>query len=191
MVTKENIIKLPNKRLRNLSKNVDSIDNKIKKIIKDMSSATISWEKSRRHEIGVALAAVQINKLYKIVIVKNDYENKEDLSFKTYINPEIVKKYGDIVEDYEGCLSVPDIYGKIPRFSKVKVKYIDLEGGEHQEVFTDFMARIMQHEIDHTQGILFIDKIKDREDAFYILDKKGNLISLDYESKIKKNTILW
>ncbi len=188
---KEDIITVPNSSLRTKAKEIKIINQKVHSIVDDMVSATLDWENSRKHEVGVALAAVQINQLVNIVIVRDNYEDKTDLKFNVYINPKILKKYGDLVEDYEGCLSVPDIYGKVPRFSKLKIKYLDISGGEHQKTFSDFYARIMQHEIDHSEGTLFIDKIKDREDAFYILDKNGKLKPLNYVKDIKKNTILW
>ena len=188
---KEDIITVPNSSLRTKAKEIKIINQKVHSIVDDMVSATLDWENSRKHEVGVALAAVQINQLVNIVIVRDNYEDKTDLKFNVYINPEILKKYGDLVEDYEGCLSVPDIYGKVPRFSKLKIKYLDISGVEHQKTFSDFYARIMQHEIDHSEGTLFIDKIKDREDAFYILDKNGKLKPLNYVKDIKKNTILW
>ncbi|MCL5112894.1 MAG: peptide deformylase [Patescibacteria group bacterium] len=188
---KEDIITVPNSSLRTKAKEIKIINQKVHSIVDDMVSATLDWENSRKHEVGVALAAVQINQLVNIVIVRDNYEDKTDLKFNVYINPKILKKYGDLVEDYEGCLSVPDIYGKVPRFSKLKIKYLDISGVEHQKTFSDFYARIMQHEIDHSEGTLFIDKIKDREDAFYILDKNGKLKPLNYVKDIKKNTILW
>jgi peptide deformylase len=190
-MTKDKIISLPNKHLRQTSASVEKVTAEIKKIVSDMESATISWDKSRAHEIGVALAAVQIDKLYRIVIVKQDYDNKEDHSFTYLINPEIIKLDGDLVEDFEGCLSVPNIYGKVPRYSKVKIKALDINGNEIKLLAKGFLARILQHEIDHTKGALFIDKIKDNPDAFFILNEEGKLIKLDYEKDVKKNSILW
>src|SRR5581483_3438336 len=149
-MTKEDIIALPNPHLRQKSKKVGLITDEIKKIIKDMKSATINWDASREHEVGVALAAVQIDKLYKIVVVRNNYEDKSDHSFTTFINPVITKKEGEVIEDFEGCLSVPNIYGKVPRYSKVKVKDIDDNGKPFRVTVEGFLARIFQHEIDHT-----------------------------------------
>ena len=92
--------------------------------------------------------------------------------------------------DYEGCLSIPDIYGKVPRYNKVKVKALDTNLNKIELTASGFLARVFQHEIDHTNGIVFIDHIKDNPDAFYILDTSGKLIKQDYE-QIKKNTTLW
>ena len=190
-MTKEDIIILPNNHLRNKSKTITEINQKIKTIVNDMIAAILSWDESRDHEIGVALAAVQIDRLYKIVIVRTNHEDKNDLSFKTYINPKILKKEGNIIEDYEGCLSVPDIYGKVPRYNKIRLSALNLEGEPFKETLSGFMARILQHEIDHTEGILFIDHIKDREEAFYRLSSEGKLEKLEYLKDVKKNPILW
>lgn len=190
-MTKEDIITLPNVNLRHKSKRIGVINSDIKKIVIDMTSATIDWDESRPHEVGVALAAVQIDKLYKIIIVRNNYENKEDNSFTTFINPQITKKEGDMTEDYEGCLSVPDIYGKVSRYNKVKVKALDINGKVFRVSAEGFLARILQHEIDHCSGILFIDHIKENPEAFYLLGDDGKLERLDYEKDIRNNSILW
>ena len=97
---KEDIIALPNPHLRQKSQRVGVVTPEITKIIEQMRAATIDWDLSRQHEVGVALAAVQIDKLYKIVIVRNDYDNKQDDSFTTFINPEITKSEGEIVDDF-------------------------------------------------------------------------------------------
>lgn len=190
-MTKDDIIALPNDRLRQKSKRVGVVTDEIKQVIADMEAATISWDTSRDHEVGVALAAVQINRLYKIVVVRNNYDDKEDHSFTTFINPEITKLEGKVTADYEGCLSVPNVYGKVPRYSKIKLKALDANGREFRVTADGFLARIFQHEIDHTNGIVFIDHIQDNESAFYKLDEKGELKSLDYDESIKGNSDLW
>ena len=190
-MTKDDIIALPNKHLRQKSQRVGVITDEIKQIVDDMKSATISWDQSRDHEVGVALAAIQIDKLYKIVVIRNNYDNKEDHEFTTFINPEITKLDGEVVADYEGCLSVPNVYGKVPRHSKVKVKALDLKGKEFRVTAEGFLARIFQHEIDHTNGKVFIDHIKDDPEAFYKLGEDGKLVPLEYEENVAKNPILW
>lgn len=190
-MTKDDIIALPNPHLRQKSQRVGVITDEIKQLVQDMEAATISWDISRDHEVGVALAAVQIDKLYKIVVVRNNYDNKEDHTFTAFINPEITKRDGKIIEDYEGCLSVPDTYGKVPRHEKVKVKALGLDGKEFRVTAEGFLARIFQHEIDHTNGIVFIDHIKDDPEAFFRLDKEGKLEPLNYEKDVAKNPILW
>ncbi|HVS58996.1 MAG TPA: peptide deformylase [Candidatus Saccharimonadales bacterium] len=185
------IITLPNTHLREKSKKVGVITTEIKQVVAAMREATIEWEQSREHEVGVALAAVQIDQLYRIVVIRNNYDDKDDHTFTTFINPTITKLSGAIVEDFEGCLSVRDIYGKVPRHSKVRIKALDEEGKEFRVSAEGFLARIFQHEIDHTNGMVFIDRIKDDSQAFFRLLPDGKLEQLDYEKDIKDNRILW
>lgn len=190
-MTKENIINLPNPHLRQKSARIHVITDEVHKLILDMTKAALDWEDSRPHEISAALAAVQIDQLFRVVIVRGDFDNKESREFTALINPEIVKYEGNIIEDFEGCLSVSDVYGKVPRHNKVRVKAMDLEGNEIRLKAEGFLARVLQHEIDHTNGKLFIDHINGSKNAFYTLDAKGELKSLDYDKDIKKNSILW
>lgn len=188
---KEDIIALPHPSLRTKSQRVGVITDEIKKVVQEMEEATIDWDLSRDHEVGVALAAVQIDRLYKIVVVRNNYDDKSDHTFTTFINPEITKTEGELIEDFEGCLSVPNLYGKVKRYDKVKVKALDMDGREFRVTAEGFLARIFQHEIDHTNGIVFIDHIKDNPEAFYRLDDDGKLIDIDYEKEVKNNANLW
>lgn len=190
-MTKDDIISLPNHHLREKSAKIHVITDEIQKLSDDMIAAALDWEDSRPHEISAALAAIQVDKLERVVIVRADFDQKSTREFMTLINPEIVKYEGEIVADYEGCLSVKHIYGKVPRHSKVRVKALDLEGNEIRFKAEGFLARVIQHEIDHTNGIVFIDHIKDDKKAFYTLDDKGELQPLDYDTHIKNNSDLW
>jgi len=134
---------------------------------------------------------VQLDRLDRVVVIRSDFDDKDSKGFTALINPEIVKYEGNLVADYEGCLSVSNVYGKVPRYTKIRVKAIDLEGNEIRFKADGFLARVIQHEIDHTQGIVFIDHIQDKTDAFYTLDEKGELQPLDYDEHVKDNSILW
>ena len=188
---KEDIITLPNQHLRQRSSKVHVITDDTIKLIDDMTSASLDWEDSRPHEISAALAAVQVDRLERIIIVRSDFEDKATRDFTALLNPEIVKFEGEMIADYEGCLSVNNVYGMVPRYSKIRVKALDLEGNEVRFKAEGFLARVIQHEIDHTNGIVFIDHIRDKADAFYTLDEKGELQPLDYEKHIKDSRILW
>lgn len=188
---KESIIALPNPHLRQKSTRVFAIDDEVKQLIDGMTSASIDWESSRPHEISAALAAVQVDQHKRVVIIRSDFDDKDNNEFIALINPEIVKKEGELVTDYEGCLSVSDIYGKVPRWDRIRIKALDFEGHEVRFRAEGFLARVLQHEIDHCNGMLFIDHIEDQPDAFYKLDEKGELEPLDYEKHIKNNPILW
>lgn len=185
MTTRADIITLPNPSLRTKSARVHVITDETHKLIQDMKDAALDWEDSRPHEIAVALAAVQINRLEKVVIVRGDFENKEDRSFTVLINPEIVKYEGEIITDHEGCLSVKDVYGAVPRHDKVRLKALDEEGNEVRAKSEGFLARVLQHEIDHTNGLCFVDHIEEQKDGFFILTDKGELEPTAYETVVK------
>lgn len=188
---RNSIITLPNAHLRQRSKRVAVITPEILQIIADMKAATLDWEDHRDHEVGVALAAVQVDKLYRIVVVRDDFDDKTNRDFAVFINPSIAKYYGKIEEDFEGCLSIKDVYGKVPRYTKVKVDAMNEEGKMFRINAEGFLARIFQHEIDHTNGIVYIDHIKDNPAAFYHLARDGKLVPLDYEATVKNSTDLW
>lgn len=167
-MTRQDIITIPNSLLRQKSKRVGYIDDDVRQLAADMIAATLDWEDSREHESGAALAAVQVAKLIRVVAIRNDFDNKDDRSFSVLVNPEIVKAEGQPTEDLEGCLSVGDLYGQVLRYPKVKVKATDLEGRPVRITATGFLARVLQHEIDHTNGIVFVDRIKDPAKLFHL-----------------------
>lgn len=181
MSYKELIISLPNEHLRQRSRKVGLVTKEIRHIIEQMKSATLDWEASRPHEVGVALAAIQIDQPWRIIVIRNNFEDKADQSFSTFINPEITKLEGDIEEDFEGCLSVTDLYGKVPRHSKIRLRALDENGSEVKVKAEGFLARVLQHEVDHVNGITFVDHIENNPDAFFKLTKDGKLVDTDYE----------
>ena len=191
-MTKDDIISLPNEHLRQRSKKVGLIDDNIKALISNMQEATLDWEDSREHEVGVALASIQLDKPLRVVIIRNNFNNKKDRSFSVFINPSITKYEGEVAEDYEGCLSVPNLYGKVPRNAKVRIKALDENGNPIRLKAEGFLARVFQHEIDHTNGIVFIDHIKEDPEAFYRLKDDGKLEKIDdYEKDVRNNSLLW
>lgn len=180
-MTRDDIITLPHPSLRERSVRVHVITDETRQLVNDMTSAALDWESSRAHEVAVALAAVQINRLEKVVIVRSDFDNKENKQFLALINPEIVKKEGTpMLIQPEGCLSVGhQIYGDVLRHPKIRVKATTLDGKEIRIKAEGFDAMLLQHEIDHTNGICFVDHIKDNPDAFYKLNEAGDLTPVD------------
>lgn len=189
--TKGSLITLPHTNLRKRSQKVGIITEEVRQLAEDMQAVTLDWEDSREHEVGVALAAIQINNLLRVVIIRNNFEDKSDRAFQVFINPEVTKFEGVIEEDFEGCLSIRDIYGKVPRYTKVRVRALDLDGKQIRLTAEGFLARVFQHEIDHTNGKVFIDHIHDQPDNFFRLKSDGHLEKLDYEKDIRNNSILW
>jgi len=190
-VKKEKIITLPNPHLRQKSNKIQFVTAETIKLIDNMTAVALDWESSRPHEISAAISAIQIDRPERVVIIRSDFDDKEVDDFTALINPQIVKFEGEITSDFEGCLSVPEVYGKVPRYNKVRVKALDTSGNEIRFKADGFLARIIQHEIDHVNGIVFIDHIRDQTDAFFKLDEKGELQPLDYDKYIKNSSILW
>ena len=181
----QSIITLPDPRLRQRSQRVGHIDATIENLAKDMIAASLDWEDSRSHEFCAALAGVQVGEMWRVVTVRNDFDDKDNRSFGVYINPQIVKFEGEPTEELEGCLSVKDIYGAIKRYPKVKVKALNLNGEEVRLTATDFLARVFQHEIDHTNGIIFTDHVEDAH-KLYRLEADGSFTKLDPISGISR-----
>jgi len=188
---KYGLITLPNINLRSKSTKVGIITDEIIEIVESMKKVLLQWESEREHEVGVALASIQIDVPYRIVIIRKDLDDKDNHEFDIFINPSITKYEGELVDDFEGCLSIKDIYGKVPRFIKVRIKATDLDGNPIRHTAKGFIARVFQHEIDHTNGKLFIDHIKNENKAFFKLMSDGKLKQLDYEKDVEKNSILW
>jgi len=187
MTKKDLIMTLPNEHLRQKSQRVGIITPEIRQVIDDMKAATLDWEAGRPHEVGVALAAIQIDKAYRIIVIRQNFEDKSDKRFQVLINPEITKLEGEVEEDFEGCLSITDVYGKVPRHSKVRVRALDDRGREIRLKAEGFLARVLQHEVDHCSGIVFVDHIEDKPQAFYKINDQGKLEKLDYETIKKAN----
>lgn len=163
------ILSVKEKSLREPSKPVARVDKKILALIEDMQD-TLAAQKDPE---GVGLAAPQIGKNVRIFLMS--YENAE----KIVINPVIIKgekqiqKIGDKKKKkrreklLEGCLSLPHYYGPLKRPKKLKIRYMDETGKTVEEEFHGFLAQIVQHEIDHLDGILFIDRILEQNAPLY------------------------
>ena len=165
-MTSKDIVTIPNPILKQRSKRIGHIDAEIQDLAKDMINATLDWEASREHEFGAALAAVQVARLYRVIVIRDDFDDKTNKSFSVFINPEIVKAEGEPTEELEGCLSVTDIYGSVARYPKVKVKALSLDGRPVRVTATGFLARVFQHEIDHTNGLVFVDRVENPRKLF-------------------------
>ena len=185
------IVTTPDPRLRQKSEKVHQIDDETKRIIDEMIASSLAWEEEHEFELSAAMAAPQLGYNKRIIVVREDMSNKDNANFVPLINPVVIKTEGKIVEDYEGCLSVPSVYGKVGRPYKARIKAVTENGEEVRLKATGFLARTLLHEIDHLDGILFIDHIKDQTDAFYKLNDKGDLEPLDYNKYIKNNKDLF
>ena len=145
------ILILPDKRLRLVSKPVAAIDAATKRLVEDMFDTMYDAP-------GIGLAAIQIGEPRRIVtmdLAKKD-EPKEP---QVFINPELISKSGDKNTHEEGCLSIPEYYEEVERPAAVRVRYLDLDGKQHEIDAEGLLATCIQHEIDHLDGVLFIDHI--------------------------------
>lgn len=185
------VITLPHTSLRKRSKQIGHISDKTVELINDMEKSTLDWEDKRDHEVGVALAAVQINYHKRVIVIRNNFDNKKDRTFTAYINPEIIEHEGDPEYELEGCLSVKELYGKVPRYPKVKVRAKTVNGDVVEITAEHFLARVFQHEIDHMNGVLFVDRIKDSPESFSRLREDGNITKLGDEEREETFSILW
>ena len=185
------IVTTPDPRLRQKSEKVHQIDDETKRIIDEMIASSLAWEEEHEFELSAAMAAPQLGYNKRIIVVREDMSNKDNANFVPLINPVVIKTEGKIIEDYEGCLSVPSVYGKVGRPYKARIKAVTENGEEVRLKATGFLARTLLHEIDHLDGVLFIDHIKDQPDAFYKLNDKGDLEPLDYDKYIKNNKDLF
>lgn len=119
---------------------------------------------------GVGIAAPQIANSQRLFIVTSHpsdrYPNAPTMQPTAMINPKIISHGTQTVKDWEGCLSVPNVRGLVPRYQEIKVEYTTIDGEAKQDVLTDFIARIFQHELDHLDGILFVDRVESKEDLY-------------------------
>ncbi|HEY9706644.1 MAG TPA: peptide deformylase [Oculatellaceae cyanobacterium] len=117
---------------------------------------------------GVGIAAPQVSESYRLFIVASRpnarYPNAPLMEPTAMINPQIITHSTDIVIGWEGCLSIPGIRGLVPRFQAIEVEYTTRDGQLHRQELTDFVARIFQHEYDHLDGIIFLDRVESTQD---------------------------
>lgn len=148
-MTKREIIIAPDPRLKQISEHVDVVDDELRALMDDMLEAMYDAP-------GIGLAAVQVG-VPKRVIVMDLAKNEELPAPRYFVNPEITWVADEICITEEGCLSVPELYEDVERATSVKVRFLDYNG-EPQEIHCEEMlATCIQHEIDHLEGILFID----------------------------------
>ncbi len=145
------IIKLPDKRLRLVSEPVKRIDAGIHKLVEDMFETMYAAP-------GIGLAAIQVG-VGKRLFTADLSKKEEAREPQVFINPEIVWASDEKATHEEGCLSIPEYYEDVERPVQVKVKYLDLDGKAHEIEADGLLARCVQHEIDHINGVLFIDHL--------------------------------
>ena len=117
---------------------------------------------------GVGLAAPQVHEGLRLFVAMLDDDPDAKSEAAVIINPEIVPNGSEIEEGWEGCLSIPDIRGRVPRVRTIKVSALDRTGKRFELELKDFPARVIQHETDHLDGVLFIDRMRSFESLTYL-----------------------
>ena len=143
------ILILPDARLRAVADPIEKVDDEVKQLAKDMLDTMYAAP-------GIGLAAPQIGELRRIVVMDLAKEGEKPDPL-VMINPEILKFSDETVVTEEGCLSIPDLYYEVERPAEVTVKYTDLDGKDVTREATDRLAICVQHELDHLDGVLYID----------------------------------
>jgi len=160
------VVQAGDPRLRKVSKPVNKIDKKILLLISDLKETLLAHKDPE----GVGLAAPQIGKSLRVFVMRDGKE------IKTVINPEIISvskakttkaKKDNKDEVLEGCLSIPHYYGPLTRGKEITIKYLNEDGQKIIETFKGFPAQIVQHEIDHLEGFLFVDKLLEQKRPLY------------------------
>jgi len=145
------IIILPDRRLRLVSEPIEAVDTGIRRLADDMFETMYDAP-------GIGLAAIQVG-VAKRLITMDLARKDEDKKPEVYINPEIVWSSEELSIYEEGCLSIPEYYEDVERPTRVKVRYLDLEGAARELEAEGLLATCLQHEIDHLNGVLFIDHL--------------------------------
>jgi peptide deformylase len=153
------VVIYPDPVLRENLEDVETIDDDLKKLAQDMADTMYD---SR----GVGLAANQINSTKRILVFDPD-PDPEIRNYTVLVNPHIVEKEGSQISKEEGCLSLPGIRADVKRYERVKVKALNLDGEEVEIDGTELVGIILQHEIDHLNGKVFIDRLSSLKKKFY------------------------
>ncbi|MGK7873906.1 MAG: peptide deformylase [Xenococcaceae cyanobacterium] len=158
------IAQLGNPILRRQAQPVEDVaDKAIQQLINSLMATAASAN-------GVGIAAPQVSQSYRLFILASHpnprYPNAPSMEPTAMINPKILAHSPEMVKDWEGCLSIPGIRGLIPRYQAIEVEYTSRDGKVQRQELTDFVARIFQHELDHLNGIVFVDRLESTQDMF-------------------------
>ncbi|MBW4574711.1 MAG: peptide deformylase [Aphanothece sp. CMT-3BRIN-NPC111] len=156
------ISQLGNPSLRQQAKPIDNVrDERIQKLVDALIATAASAN-------GVGIAAPQVAESYRLFIVASRpnlrYPNAPIMEPTAMLNPRIIAHSTEMVKGWEGCLSVPGIRGLVPRYQAIEVEYTSRDGQLHRQELTDFVARIFQHEYDHLDGIVFLDRVESTQE---------------------------
>ena len=147
--------------LRQIAQPIDRFDDPVQTLVDNLMATLLQSN-------GVGIAAPQVAASCRVVIIASRpnprYPNAPEMEPTVMINPRIVSASEEKVKDWEGCLSVPGIRGLVPRHQAIAIEYCDRQGKLQQQHLTDFVARIFQHELDHLNGLVFLDRLETTQD---------------------------
>ena len=150
------IVEIPDPRLRLVSKPVETIGDDTRTLVADMIETMYAAS-------GIGLAAIQVGVDSRVLVIdlqaEEDADGKPIRAPKAYINPEILSVSDEISTYNEGCLSIPEQYAEVKRPATCRVRWLDETGASHEEELSGLLSTCMQHEIDHLNGVLFIDHV--------------------------------
>lgn len=150
------ILEVPDPRLRTVSTPVEDVNDELRTLIADMFETMYEAP-------GIGLAAIQVGVPKRVIVMdlqeEEDAEGKPVKEPRVFINPEILDPSDDQSIYTEGCLSVPDQYADVERPARCRVKWLDAQGVAHDQVFEGLLATCIQHEMDHLEGVVFIDHL--------------------------------
>lgn len=161
----KSIVVVPHSVLTTSAKPVTSFDIRLARLVAEMKKTLFATKNPK----GVGLAAPQIGESYRIFVTRP----KETATIRVFINPHIISATGETdgvperTNKLEGCLSIPNIWGKVKRNQSLVLHYQDEKGKTHKEAFTGFLATIIQHEVDHVDGILFTQRVLTQHGKLY------------------------
>lgn len=160
------IVKVPNLVLATPAKKVTAFDKKLARLVADMKKTLLAT----KHPKGVGLAAPQIGEGWRVFLTKPTTK----APVRVFVNAEIVSKSHEQTDGVpgrdnklEGCLSIPRIWGQVKRATEITLRYQDEKGKTHEEVFTGFLATIIQHETDHINGVVFTQRVLEQGGKLY------------------------
>ena len=150
------IVEVPDPRLRQISSPVDAVDDDLRALIKDMFETMYDAP-------GIGLAAIQVGVPKRVLVIDLQEPNEDGTEPvrdpRVFINPEILTSSDQDVPYTEGCLSVPDQYAEVERPDRIRARWLDEQGEAHEEDIEGLLAVCLQHEMDHLEGVLFIDHL--------------------------------
>ena len=162
------VLKFPDARLKQVSRKVVTITDEIRALAQDMLDVMYD-------EPGIGLAAPQVAEPIRLIVMDTQWSDDDaERSPIVLVNPEILERDGTLTWT-EGCLSVPDFTADVERAARVRVRGLDLDGREHVETAEELRAVCFQHEIDHLDGVLFIDRISRLKRSLYVQKRKKAL----------------